>query len=92
MAEVASSTIRVTITTNGQHLSRKWADHLLQYPFIDIVAFSIDSFNPYVYAQTRVNGSLNRVRRSIEIQARQAASWSLEPTDQVQHDLRGPHR
>lgn|GEM_PF-6759195 len=66
MAEVAADTIRVTITTNGQHLSPRWADHLLQYPFIDIVAFSIDSFYPDVYARTRVNGSLDRVRRSIE--------------------------
>ncbi|MDQ8730949.1 radical SAM protein [Bradyrhizobium sp. LHD-71] len=66
MAEVAADTIKVTITTNGQHLSRQWADHLLQYPFIDIIAFSIDSFDPEVYARTRVSGSLDRVRRSLE--------------------------
>lgn len=80
MAEVAASTIKVTITTNGQHFSRKWADHLLQYPFIDIVAFSIDSFDPDVYARTRVNGSLDRVRRSIEnLHAAKAARGAKRP-------------
>lgn len=80
MAEVAADTINVTITTNGQHLSQKWTDYLLQFPFIDIIAFSVDSFDPDVYARTRVNGSLDRVRRSIEnVHAAKAARGITRP-------------
>ena len=66
MAEVASSTIKVTITTNGQHLSRRWADHLLQYPFIDLVGFSIDSFRSGGLCDHARQRIADRVRRSIE--------------------------
>ncbi len=65
IAAAGAKNLRITLTTNGQHLSERWAEFLLQFPFIDIIAFSVDSFNPEVYARTRVMGSLDRVRRSI---------------------------
>ena len=44
------------------------------------MAFSIDSFDPDVYAKTRLNGSLDRVRRSIEnIKLAKAARGVLGP-------------
>lgn len=45
----------VTITTNGQHLSKTWAEFLMRFPFINIMAFSIDSFDPDVYARALSN-------------------------------------
>ena len=65
VAETAAENIAITITTNGQHLTEQWADYLIRFPFIDTIAFSVDSFDPAVYARTRVMGSLDRVRRSI---------------------------
>jgi MoaA/NifB/PqqE/SkfB family radical SAM enzyme len=74
VASANASEIGVTITTNGQHLSPTWAEYLIRYPFVDIVAFSVDSFDPNVYARTRINGSLERVMRSIKnIQAAKAS-------------------
>ena len=65
--ETKASNIRVTLTTNGQHLTERWVEFLLDFTCIDIVAFSVDSFDPLIYANTRVNGSLDRVRRSINL-------------------------
>lgn len=65
--DTKSTSIRVTLTTNGQHLTERWVEFLLDFPCIDIVAFSVDSFDPVIYANTRVNGSLDRVRRSIKL-------------------------
>ena len=56
VAEAKPTDLRVTITTNGQHLSKTWAEFLMRFPFINIVAFSVDSFDPDVYARTRVMG------------------------------------
>lgn len=83
LADIAAAkpaNIGVTITTNGQHLSKRWAEYLVQFPFIDIVAFSVDSFDPQVYARTRVMGSLDRVRNSIRnVQAAKAAHGLSAP-------------
>ncbi len=67
LGEHVSPGFRLRITTNGQHLDQRWAEFLLRFRFIDIVSFSIDSFDPAVYAATRVMGSLDRVRRSIAV-------------------------
>ncbi len=80
IADANPTDLGVTITTNGQHLTEKWAEYLVQFPFIDIVAFSVDSFDPDVYARTRIMGSLDRVRRSIgNIQNAKAAHALSHP-------------
>jgi sulfatase maturation enzyme AslB (radical SAM superfamily) len=75
-----ASKLRLTITTNGQHLTKRWAEFILEFPFIDIIAISVDSFDPTIYAHTRVMGSLDRVRQSIDaIHAAKAARGLLAP-------------
>lgn len=65
MARLGSEHLRVEIVTNGQRLTEEWADFIVAHQFIDFVTFSVDSFEPDVYARVRTQGSLDRVRRSV---------------------------
>lgn len=56
----------IKIATNGNNLTGRWIDFILEHDFVDILSFSIDSVIPDVYASTRIGGSLDKVLANID--------------------------
>ena len=70
----------IKIATNGNNLTERWIDFILEHDFVDILSFSIDSVIPHVYASTRIGGSLDKVLANIDrLRDRRARSGRRTP-------------